>query len=154
MNNQVGFTTDPRDSRTSMYATDVAKMLDIPIFHVNGEDPDAVSHVVDLACAFRARWKQDVVIDMYCFRKYGHNEGDDPSFTQPEMYQNIRSRGTVRAYLNNLIKLKEITEAEGETIASESREKLEDCLEAARGTKEIFRAHGFPAKSSRSRKAA
>ena len=65
VNNQVGFTTDPDESRTSMYATDVAKMLDIPIFHVNGEDPDAVSHVVDLACAFRARWKRDVVIDMW-----------------------------------------------------------------------------------------
>lgn len=134
VNNQVGFTTNPDESRTSMYATDVAKMLDIPIFHVNGEDPDAVSHVVDLACAFRARWKRDVVIDMYCFRKYGHNEGDDPAFTQPKMYDNIRSRGTVRThYLDNLIKLSGITKEDAEKVARASRNCLEESLNAARG---------------------
>ena len=133
VNNQVGFTTHPEESRTSAYATDVAKMLDIPIFHVNGEDPDAVSHVINLACAFRAKWRRDVVIDMYCFRKYGHNEGDDPSFTQPLMYDNIRKRGTVRAhYLENLIKLGQITNEDAALIASASRERLEECLAAAR----------------------
>ena len=133
VNNQVGFTTDPDESRTSAYATDVAKMLDIPIFHVNGEDPDAVSHVINLACAFRAKWRRDVVIDMYCFRKYGHNEGDDPSFTQPLMYDNIRKRGTVREhYLENLIKLGQISKEDAAQISAASRERLEECLAVAR----------------------
>jgi 2-oxoglutarate dehydrogenase E1 component len=133
VNNQVGFTTDPDESRTSMYATDVAKMLDIPIFHVNGEDPDAVGHVINLACAFRSKWRRDVIIDMYCFRKYGHNEGDDPSFTQPLMYANIRQRATVREhYLQNLIKLGQMSDEDAKQVAVASRARLEECLEVAR----------------------
>ena len=128
VNNQVGFTTDPDESRTSAYATDVAKMLDIPIFHVNGEDPDAVSHVINLACAFRAKWRRDVVIDMYCFRKYGHNEGDDPSFTQPLMYDNIRKRHRARALPRKPIKLGQISKEDAAQISAASRERLEECL--------------------------
>ncbi|MGB0769091.1 MAG: thiamine pyrophosphate-dependent enzyme, partial [Phycisphaeraceae bacterium] len=95
INNQIGFTTGPDDSRSTQYCTDVAKMLQSPIFHVNGESPEAVSQVVKLAMAFRQQFKRDVVIDMYCYRKYGHNEGDDPSFTQPMMYRQIKRLPTV-----------------------------------------------------------
>ncbi len=97
VNNQIGFTTSPSDyGRSSTYATDVAKMLQIPIFHVNGEDPEAVAQVVRLAMDFRREFQRDVVIDMYCYRRRGHNEGDEPSFTQPLMYHAIRSREAVR----------------------------------------------------------
>jgi 2-oxoglutarate dehydrogenase E1 component len=83
VNNQIGFTTSPADARSSPYATDIAKMLQIPIFHVNGENPEAVAQVVRLAMDFRREFKRDVVIDMYCYRKLGHNETDEPGFTQP-----------------------------------------------------------------------
>ena len=89
LNNQVGFTTEPHEARSCTYATDVAKMLQIPIFHVNGEDPEAVAQVVNLAMDFRREFKRDVVIDMYAYRKFGHNEGDEPRFTQPQMYQAV-----------------------------------------------------------------
>ena len=95
VNNQIGFTTPPEESRSCGYATDVAKMLQIPIFHVNGEDPEAVAQVVDLALDFRAAFRRDVVIDMYCFRRWGHNEGDEPGFTQPQMVRAIEQRPTV-----------------------------------------------------------
>ena len=83
VNNQIGFTTSPGEARSSTYATDVAKMLQIPIFHVNGEDPEAVAQVVRLAMDFRHEFSRDVVIDMYGYRRLGHNEGDEPAFTQP-----------------------------------------------------------------------
>ena len=89
VNNQVGFTTDPEDGRSTRYCTDVAKMLQVPIFHVNGEDPEAVAQVVSLALDFRREWRRDVIIDMYCYRRRGHNETDEPAFTQPMMYQAI-----------------------------------------------------------------
>ena len=87
VNNQIGFTTGPQESRSCVYATDVAKMLQIPIFHVNGEDPEAVAQVVSLAMDFRREFQRDVVIDMYCFRRRGHNEADEPAFTQPASLQ-------------------------------------------------------------------
>src|SRR5918996_620941 len=89
VNNQLGFTVPPEEGRSSYYATDVAKMLQIPIFHVNGEDPEAVAHVVRLAMDFRRTFKRDVVVDMYCYRRRGHNEADEPAFTQPVMYRAI-----------------------------------------------------------------
>ena len=89
VNNQVGFTTDPFESRSTTYASDVAKMLQIPIFHVNGEDPEAVAQVVKLSMDFRNEFNRDVVIDMYCYRRLGHNESDEPRFTQPVMYKVI-----------------------------------------------------------------
>ena len=92
VNNQIGFTTSPAEGRSSTYATDVAKMLQIPIFHVNGEDPEAVAQVVRLAMDFRHEFKRDVVIDMYCYRRRGHNEGDEPAFTQPLLYRAIEKR--------------------------------------------------------------
>jgi 2-oxoglutarate dehydrogenase E1 component len=87
VNNQVGFTTMPQESRSTRYATDVTRMLKVPVFHVNGEDPEAVAHVAQLAIDWRQRFGKDVVIDMYCYRRHGHNEGDEPRYTQPKMYQ-------------------------------------------------------------------
>ena len=133
VNNQIGFTTPPESSRSYNYASDVAKMLQIPIFHVNGEDPEAVSQVIQLAMDFRAEFQKDVIVDMLCYRKYGHNEGDDPAFTQPLMYAIIRNRQTVRqAYLSNLLKLGEVTEEEADAIAVKQRELLEEALSTAK----------------------
>jgi len=89
VNNQIGFTTDPNESRSSTYCTDVAKMIEVPIFHVNGEDPEAVAQVATIAAEFRQRFKRDVIIDLTGFRRYGHNEADEPKFTQPQMYAKV-----------------------------------------------------------------
>lgn len=132
VNNQVGFTTSPEEGRSSTYATDVARMLQIPIFHVNGEDPEAVAQVVDLAMDFRQKFSRDVVIDMYCFRRWGHNEGDEPSFTQPLLYTAIEHRDTVRyAYLERLLLLGEVTVDEANRIEKERFEHLEKEFELA-----------------------
>ncbi len=96
IHNQVGFTTDPSDSRSTTYATDVAHMLEIPIFHVNGDDVEAAAYVARLAVDFRQRFHRDVIIDLVCYRRFGHNEGDDPTFTQPEMYALINKHASVR----------------------------------------------------------
>ncbi|MCA8996017.1 MAG: 2-oxoglutarate dehydrogenase E1 component, partial [Planctomycetaceae bacterium] len=133
VNNQVGFTTSADEGRSTTYATDVAKMLQIPIFHVNGEDPEAVAQVVKLSLDFRKRFQRDVVIDMYCFRRRGHNEGDEPSFTQPVMYQEIRKHPSVyENYLQSLLSQREVTREEAEKVVEERREKLERELEEAR----------------------
>ena len=123
INNQVGFTTEPHQGRSSTYATDVAKMLQIPIFHVNGEDPEAVAQVVSLAMDFRREFHRDVVIDLYAYRRWGHNEGDEPRFTQPQMYAAIDARPTVRErYLQGLMELGKISPDEAELI-TKSRTK-------------------------------
>jgi 2-oxoglutarate dehydrogenase E1 component len=132
INNQIGFTTGPDDSRSTQYCTDVAKMLQSPIFHVNGESPEAVAQVVKLAMAFRQEFKRDVVIDMYCYRKRGHNEGDEPRYTQPQMYKNIDSRPGVReAYLDKLLGLGGVTQADADRIAERRTALLEKELSAA-----------------------
>jgi 2-oxoglutarate dehydrogenase E1 component len=132
VNNQVGFTTSPEEGRSSTYATDVARMLQIPIFHVNGEDPEAVAQVVDLAMDFRQKFSRDVVIDMYCFRRWGHNEGDEPSFTRrscmPPLSTGIRS-GT--STCSDLLLLGEITVEEAEKISQERHDHLEKEFELA-----------------------
>jgi 2-oxoglutarate dehydrogenase E1 component len=129
VNNQIGFTTPPESARTSPYASDVAKLLQIPVFHVNGEDPEAVTQVLKIATEFRSIFKKDVVIDMYCYRKYGHNEGDDPAFTQPLMYRAIRKRSTVReSYMENIIKLGALKREDCEDIAVKRRQHLEEEL--------------------------
>ena len=132
VNNQIGFTTDPGDARSSRYCTDIAKMLQIPIFHVNGEDPEAVSQVVTLALDFRREFGRDVVIDMFCYRRRGHNESDEPAFTQPILYDQIRKRQNVReGYLKHLEKLGEITRERADAIAAERRALLETGFDAA-----------------------
>jgi len=133
INNQIGFTTSPEQSRSSSYATDIAKMLQIPIFHVNGERPEAVAQVINLALEFRARYHRDVVIDMYCYRRWGHNEGDEPAFTQPLLYRWIENHKSVRdAYMEHLLALGEVTQAEADEIAAHRRENLEYALSLAR----------------------
>ena len=117
VNNQVGFTTDPSDARSCTYCTDVAKMLQIPIFHVNGEDPEAVAQTVQLALDFRKKYQRDVVIDMYCYRLRGHNEGDEPEFTQPLMYRKIKAKKTVReSYVDHLLQMGGLSKGEADRM--------------------------------------
>jgi 2-oxoglutarate dehydrogenase E1 component len=126
VNNQIGFTTSPSDARSSTYATDVAKMLPIPIFHVNGEDPEAVAKCVRLALDYRATFKRDVVIDMYGYRRLGHNEADEPSFTQPLLYKAIEKRKPVReGYLEHLLKLGELTQKDANRIWQSRQDHFE-----------------------------
>jgi 2-oxoglutarate dehydrogenase E1 component len=133
VNNQIGFTTNPQQSRSSTYASDVAKMLQIPIFHVNGEDPEAVAQVVNLAMEFRREFQRDVVIDMYCYRRLGHNESDEPRFTQPMMYQTIDSLPTIRdSYMKRLLKMGGVTEKEANRLAFVRGEKLQFEFDAAK----------------------
>ena len=110
INNQLGFTTNPESARSSVYATDVAKMVQAPIFHVNGDDPEACTRVGRLAFAFRQAFHKDVVIDMVCYRRFGHNEQDDPSLTQPRMYELIKKHRSVRKlYTETLVRRGDIT---------------------------------------------
>ena len=133
VNNQVGFTTLPEQGRSTTYATDIAKMLQIPIFHVNGEDPEAVAQVVSLAMDFRKEFGRDVVIDLYAFRRWGHNEGDEPRFTQPQMYAEIERRPSIRDnYMSRLEALGKITPEEASEINKERTEKLESEFEATK----------------------
>ena len=132
VNNQIGFTTGPHEARSSVYATDTAKMLQSPIFHVNGEDPEAVAQVVKLAMDFRQAFKRDVVIDMYCYRRRGHNEADEPGFTQPLMYRLIEKRASVRdSYLERLLKLGGVTREKAQEIGAARLRQLEDELSVA-----------------------
>lgn len=132
VNNQIGFTTPPRNARSTPYATDVARMLAIPIFHVNGEDPRAVAAAVQIAVEWRQRFHRDVIIDMYCYRKHGHNEGDEPSFTQPAMYGVIRSRPTPReVYARRMVGLGDLDQGDVDRVLGESRAAIEAALRVA-----------------------
>ena len=133
INNQLGFTTTPAEGRSSLYATDVAKLLQSPIFHVNGEDPEAVAQVVRLALDCRRTFRRDVVIDMYCYRRYGHSEGDEPSFTQPVLYRRIEARPSVReGYLHHLLQLGGVTQVDADEVAARRRAYLEEELAGVR----------------------
>ena len=130
VNNQIGFTTAPSEGRSTRYCTDVAKMIEVPIFHVNGEDPEAVVYVGELALDFRQTFGQDVVIDMVCYRRHGHNEGDEPAFTQPLMYEKIKNRISIRElYTEQLVMAGELSSQEAETIAETFAEKLQEVFE-------------------------
>jgi 2-oxoglutarate dehydrogenase E1 component len=133
INNQIGFTTSPADARSTAYCTDVAKMLQVPIFHVNGEDPEAAVYVAELALDFRQEFGTDVVIDVVCYRRHGHNEGDEPSFTQPLMYGKIRERPTLsEVYTEQLILSGDLTTEETEALAAKFQEKLEEAKQEIR----------------------
>jgi 2-oxoglutarate dehydrogenase E1 component len=126
VNNQIGFTTDPAFSRSSPYPTDVAKMVMSPIFHVNCDDVESVVHVCRIATEFRQQFKTDVVIDLICYRRFGHNEGDEPSFTQPMMYSKIKSHPSVRQiYADKLIAEGTMTPEEAQAIIDENLRYLD-----------------------------
>ncbi len=132
INNQIGFTTTPAEARSTLYCTDVAKMIQIPIFHVNGDDPEAVLHCADLAMSYRERFGNDVVIDVICYRRHGHNEGDEPAFTQPRLYAKIRNRDSVRKLFRGaLVERGEVSEEEAQQIEAGVRHDLESALEIA-----------------------
>jgi 2-oxoglutarate dehydrogenase E1 component len=136
VNNQIGFTTYPRYSRSSPYPSDVAKMIDAPIFHVNGDDPEAVVFAAKVAIEFRQKFHKPVVIDMFCYRRHGHNEGDEPMFTQPVMYKKIAAHpGTVEIYSKRLIAEGVMTEGEVEKAKADWRARLDAELEAGAGYK-------------------
>jgi 2-oxoglutarate dehydrogenase E1 component len=133
INNQIGFTTGPSEARSTRYATDVAKMLQVPIFHVNGDDPEAAAHAVRLAMDFRRTFKRDAVIDLYCYRRLGHNEGDEPTFTQPRLYQAIAKHRPVRQqYVDRLVERRVINAEEAGRLVAQCRGRLEKELARAR----------------------
>jgi 2-oxoglutarate dehydrogenase E1 component len=137
VNNQVGFTASPAEQRSTPYCTDVAKMLECPIWHVNGEDLDALAHVVAIACEYRAQFGSDVVIDLYCYRKYGHNENDEPAFTQPLMYERIKTKASpVEVYSQRLIADGVIDGAEVAAMTERRVAELDAELDAARAAKQ------------------
>ena len=130
VNNGIGFTTSPTSARSSVYATDVARMIQAPIFHVNGEDPEACVHVVELAMEFRKKFKKDVVIDMICYRRHGHNEGDEPSYTQPQMYAMIDEKRSVRKlYTEKLVNRGDLTVKEAEQALEDYRTLLDSAFD-------------------------
>ncbi len=133
INNQLGFTTTPEYGRSSVYATDVAKMVQAPVFHVNGDDPEACVRVARLAFAFRQRFHKDVVIDMWCYRRHGHNEGDDPSYTQPLMYRRMKSRRSVRKlYVESLVRRGDLTMEEAERALADFAARLQQSFDETR----------------------
>ena len=136
VNNQIGFTTAPHDSRSSPYPTDIAMMVEAPIFHVNGDDPEAVVHAAKIATEFRQKFRKDVVLDIFCYRRFGHNEGDEPMFTQPQMYTKIKTHKTSLAiYTERLIKDGLIPEGEIEDIKAAFQAKLNEEFEAGKNYK-------------------
>jgi 2-oxoglutarate dehydrogenase E1 component len=133
VNNRIGFTTSPVDARSTVYPTDVARMVQAPIFHVNGNDPEACVRVIELALHFRQEFHKDVVVDMQCYRRHGHNEADEPSFTQPIMYSRIGRQRPVRLlYTESLVRRGDIREEEEEEALEDFRSRLEAAFEATR----------------------
>ncbi|HUG86004.1 MAG TPA: multifunctional oxoglutarate decarboxylase/oxoglutarate dehydrogenase thiamine pyrophosphate-binding subunit/dihydrolipoyllysine-residue succinyltransferase subunit [Euzebya sp.] len=136
INNQLGFTTAPHHSRSSEYATDIAKMVSAPIIHVNGDDPESCVRVVKLALDYRQRFGRDVVVDMICYRKHGHNEGDEPAFTQPIMYEAIATHRSVRkVYTEELVTRGDLTLEEAEAALSDFQSRLEEALSTTRASR-------------------
>ncbi|AFH48953.1 2-oxoglutarate dehydrogenase E1 component [Ignavibacterium album JCM 16511] len=154
VNNQIGFTTTPEDARSSTYATDVAKMIQAPIFHVNGDDPEAALWVTKIAFEYKHVFKKDVVIDLFGYRRHGHNEGDEPGFTQPILYDKIKSHPSVRKiYLDKLLKEGVITSEEAEKIQSSFEKELSKALDSVKKKSTTFSSEvplAVPAKSIKS----
>jgi 2-oxoglutarate decarboxylase len=139
INNQIGFTTNPHESRSTPYSTDVARMVQAPIFHVNGDDPKACVRVAQMAFDYRQRFKKDVVIDMFCYRRHGHNEADDPSYTQPILYRKIRQHPSVaELYSRRMIRQGVVTAEEVEQIRQSTNRKLNEVFEQAQRHKEQY----------------
>ncbi len=135
INNQIGYTTLPQDARSTRYSTDIAKMLMVPIFHVHGEDAEALAHIIRLAADYRTAFGKDVVVDVVCYRRYGHNEGDEPYFTQPQMYDRIRERPSPhRLYADQLIERGVLTEKELAGMEKEALEPLEAAYQEVHGS--------------------
>ena len=133
INNQIGFTTSPAQARTSPYPSEVAKIIQAPVFHVNGDDPEAVVRVCQIAADYRQQFKADVVVDIFCYRRHGHNEGDEPAFTQPAMYRAINERPTTRQiYTEQLVTEGVLTEQDADQMMGEFRGRLETELEASK----------------------
>ena len=133
INNQVGFTTAPESARSSVYPTDVAKMIQAPILHVNGDDPEACARAARLAFDYRQTFQRDVVIDIVCYRRHGHNEGDDPSYTQPQMYKIIDQMRSVRkSYTETLVRRGDISLEEAEQALDEFNARLQSVLDEVR----------------------
>ncbi len=133
INNQIGFTTIPKDSRSTRYATDLARMLRVPVFHVNGEDLEAVAHVARLAAEYRQRFGADVVVDLLCYRKFGHNEGDEPRFTQPTMYAAIDKKPSIREiFASELVAQGKATQASVDALMETTYKALMDALDFVR----------------------
>jgi len=129
INNQVGFTTNPEEGRSTIYPTAVADMLNVPIFHVNGDDPEAAAYVAKLAIEFRQRYARDVIINLVCYRRYGHNEGDEPTFTQPKMYAAIAKRTSVlEQYQTTLVERATVTREQCQAFEAEQRQEFEQAL--------------------------
>jgi 2-oxoglutarate dehydrogenase E1 component len=145
VNNQIGFTTGPLDARSTTYCTDVAKMIQAPIFHVNGEDPEGAVYVAELALDFRQKFHRDIVLDLFCYRRHGHNEGDEPAFTQPIMYSKIRDRPTLsEIYTEQLILTGELTAEQHEVLTKQFQEELQEAKDDVKTSPAPFAGDGSP----------
>lgn len=143
INNQIGFTTDPTDARSSRYCTDIAKMIEVPIFHVNGDDPLAVVMVTELALDYRQEFGDDVVIDMYCYRRHGHNESDEPGFTQPHLYRTLSKHPRVSEVLRDkLIAEDVLTAKEADKLKKEYEDTLTEAFMKVKKEEENTRKQG------------
>ncbi|MGH9083517.1 MAG: multifunctional oxoglutarate decarboxylase/oxoglutarate dehydrogenase thiamine pyrophosphate-binding subunit/dihydrolipoyllysine-residue succinyltransferase subunit, partial [Acidimicrobiales bacterium] len=146
VNNQLGFTTSPQAARSSMYATDIAKMVQAPILHVNGDDPEACLRAARLAFGYRQAFHRDVVVDLVCYRRHGHNEGDDPSYTQPLMYQRIDAKRSVRKlYTETLVRRGDLTLDEAEKALDDFNARLQAALDEVRAESPPPPPHVVPA---------
>ena len=145
VNNQIGFTTLPADSRSSEYCTEIAKMVDAPIFHVNGEDPIAVMEMSKIALEFRHEFGRDIVVDIYCYRRHGHNEGDEPAFTQPDLYGRIKNHPLPsEVFLKQIASLATLSAEEAAALKAESLKELDDALSQVKlAAAEKAKAHEF-----------
>ena len=148
INNQIGFTTNPVESRSTPYSTDVARMVQAPIFHVNGDDPEACVRAAQLAFDYRQRFKKDVVIDMFCYRRWGHNEGDDPSYTQPLMYRKIRQHPSVTdLYSQRLIREKLLSKDDVEAMRQRVNKRLNEVFDETQRSKQDYEVQELSAVS-------